>query len=377
MTGGFAKRLVGEMVEVAADLISDGHDRLAAALLWRAADEEAWREAPMAASGNDRWAGRFPLGRIGRHLFTVLAWKDRFGNFAEELEKKHAAGLPIELELEEGRLLVEESAELAGTPPWRRSSSLSPSSCRTLKPEERRRLLLAPTTAELMAAARIRPHAHRHPIEFPVEAERRAAGFASWYELFPRSQTGDPGAPRHLRRRDRPAAGDPRDGLRRALFPADPSDRPRPTARAATTLCSAEPGDPGSPYAIGSAEGGHDAIHPALGTLEDFRRLRDAAAQRTAWRSRSISPSNARPTIPGCAQHPDWFRLAARRLDPLRREPAEEIRGHRQRRFLRRQRRAGAVACAARRRAVLGWTRACASSASTIRTPSRCRSGNG
>ncbi len=87
-----AKRLVGDIVEVTADLIADGHDRLAAALLWRAADEPDWREMPMRPLGNDRWSGRFPLSRLGRHLFTVLAWKNRFGNFAEELDKKHAAG---------------------------------------------------------------------------------------------------------------------------------------------------------------------------------------------------------------------------------------------------------------------------------------------
>src|SRR5205823_7200429 len=74
-----AKRLVGDMVEVSADLVSDGHERLAAALLWRAEDEADWREASMSSVGNDRWTGRFPLARLGRHLFTVLAWKDHFG----------------------------------------------------------------------------------------------------------------------------------------------------------------------------------------------------------------------------------------------------------------------------------------------------------
>jgi starch synthase (maltosyl-transferring) len=154
-----AKRLVGDIVEVAADLIADGHDRLAAALLWRAADEPDWREAPMRPLGNDRWAGRFPLSRLGRHLFTVLAWKDRFGNFAEELEKKHAAGQPIELELEEGRLLVgEAAAQTANSDAAPRLAALA-ASLSSAGPDERRRLLLAPATAEWMAAARIRPHA--------------------------------------------------------------------------------------------------------------------------------------------------------------------------------------------------------------------------
>ena len=127
-----AKRLVGDRVEVSADVIADGHDRLAAALLWRAEDEAEWHEAPMAPRGNDRWAGHFPLARLGRHLFTVLAWKDRFGNFAEELDKKHAAGQPIGLELEEGRLLILESAEEAAdaVSPPSPGSSPRPIRCR-------------------------------------------------------------------------------------------------------------------------------------------------------------------------------------------------------------------------------------------------------
>ncbi|HTV90092.1 MAG TPA: maltotransferase domain-containing protein, partial [Stellaceae bacterium] len=152
-----AKRLVGELVEVAADLISDGHERLAAALLWRPADEEAWGEVPMAAIGNDRWVGRFPLGRIGRHVFTILAWKDHFGNFTEELEKKHAAGLSIDLELEEGRLLVEGSITHA-VPEVAPALEALAKQLRDADAEERRRLLLTPATAALMASARIRPH---------------------------------------------------------------------------------------------------------------------------------------------------------------------------------------------------------------------------
>src|SRR6266571_6977184 len=140
-----AKRLVGDMVEVSADLVSDGHERLAAALLWRAEDEPDWREVPMTPLGNDRWTGRFPLARLGRHLFTVLAWKDHFGNFAEELEKKHAAGVPIDLELEEGRLLIAESAAEAKGAVGRALAALA-KKLGQADPQERRRLLLAPAT---------------------------------------------------------------------------------------------------------------------------------------------------------------------------------------------------------------------------------------
>src|SRR5882762_2621552 len=143
-----AKRLVGDMVEVSADLVSDGHEPLAAALLWRAEDEPDWREVPMIPLGNDRWTGRFPLARLGRHLFTVLAWKDHFGTFAEELEKKHAAGVPIDLELEEGRLLIAESAAQAKGAVGRALAGLA-KKLGQADPQELRRLLLAPATADL------------------------------------------------------------------------------------------------------------------------------------------------------------------------------------------------------------------------------------
>ncbi|HEY1795283.1 MAG TPA: maltotransferase domain-containing protein [Stellaceae bacterium] len=299
-----AKRLVGEMVEVAADLISDGHDRLGAALLWRAADEDDWHEAPMAETGNDRWVGSFPLGRIGRYVFTVLAWKDRFGNFAHELETKHAAGMPIALELEEGRVLVEEVAARADRTVAGDLEALAIRLTRA-DAEERRRLLLSPATAELVATARFRPHARRHAAEFPVEAERRAAGFASWYELFPRSQSGD--AHRHGTFADvivrLPAIA--AMGFDVLYFPPiHPIGRVN--RKGHDNAPRAEAGEPGSPYAIGSDEGGHEAIHPALGTLDDFRRLRDAAARHGIELALDFAVQCA-PDHPWLRQHPDWF----------------------------------------------------------------------
>ncbi len=300
-----AKRLVGEVVEVSADLISDGHDRLGAALLWRAGDEDHWREAPMAAAGNDRWVGSFPLtGRRAIYVFTILAWKDRFGNFAHELGTKNAAGLPIVLELEEGRLLVEEIAARADRTV---ADGLDALAIRLMQAdaEERRRLLLSPATAEVIASARLRPHAHRHPTEFPVEAERRAAGFGSWYELFPRSQSGDPH--RHgtfadvIARLPAIAAM----GFDVVYFPPiHPIGRVN--RKGHDNAPHAEDGEPGSPYAIGSDEGGHEAIHPALGTLYDFRRLRDMAAGHGIELALDFAVQCA-PDHPWLREHPDWF----------------------------------------------------------------------
>ena len=193
-----AKRLVGDMVEVAADLIADGHDRLAAALLWRAADEPDWREVADAA------ARQRPLGRP----FPALPAR------APPVHGARVEGPVRQFRRGAGKEARRRSADRARTrgrpAPGRgsrgadRQSDAAPrlaalaASLKRSGPEERRRLLLAPATAEWMAAARIRPHASRHPVELPVDAERRAAGFASWYELFPRSQSGD-GPARHLR----------------------------------------------------------------------------------------------------------------------------------------------------------------------------------
>jgi hypothetical protein len=173
--------------------------------------------------------------------------------------------------------------------------------------------------------------------------------------------------------RSSPAAH-PRHGLRRAVFPADPSDR-RDQPQGPQQRLTAAPGDPGSPYAIGAPRAATTRSTRSSARWRISARLSPPRAI-TGWRSRSISPSSARPTIPGSNEHPNGS-LAARRLDQIRRKSAEEIRGHRQRRFLRAE---GAIARAveALRDVVLFWVdQGVASSASTIRTPSRCRSGNG
>jgi starch synthase (maltosyl-transferring) len=112
--GGFpVKRCVGDAVTVEADIIADGHEVLRAVTLWRTGDDEAWREVPMRPLGNDRWAAEFPLNRIGRHEYAVEAWIGPFATFRAGLEKKHDAGVPVSLEIEEGRRLVARWAEQA------------------------------------------------------------------------------------------------------------------------------------------------------------------------------------------------------------------------------------------------------------------------
>lgn len=300
--GRFAvKRLVGEAVAVEADIIMDGHETLGAELLWRTADEADWRRVPMRHVANDRWTAAFPLERPGRHLFVVEAWHDVFGSYLDALGKKLAAGQDLTLELEEGRLLV---AAAAGRRPG--DAALRGLAERLTREEGERRLarLRDPTTRNVMEASCDRPHGVRSAT-MPVEADRTAARFASWYEMFPRSQSGDPA--RHGSFAD-VIAQLPR--IRAMGFdvlylpPIHPIGRAFRKGR--NNTLTPGPEDPGSPYAIGSEAGGHDAIHPALGSLEDFRRLVAAAAEHGIELALDFA-IQCSPDHPWLREHPDWF----------------------------------------------------------------------
>ena len=297
------KAVAGELVSVEADVVFDGHDKIAVALRWRGPREHegrdgVWREAAMRPLGNDRWTAEMPLSALGRHEYVVLAWRDRFETYRDELEKKSKAGLKVTLELAEGEALVKEAAA--------RDADLN----RTLaamagKPDaERVRLLLEPALAARMAAADARPFkVETAPI--PVDAERELVRFASWYEVFPRSMSDDENrhgtfadVERHLPRiRDM--------GFDVLYFPPiSPIGRVNRKGRNNTLTPAAD--DPGSPYAVGSTDGGHDALHPELGTLEDFRHLREAAAAHGLELAIDFA-IQCSPDHPWLKQHRGWF----------------------------------------------------------------------
>ncbi|MDO1584402.1 alpha-1,4-glucan--maltose-1-phosphate maltosyltransferase [Rhizobium oryzicola] len=302
--GRFAvKRVVGETVRVEADVFGDGHDPISASLSWRAADEDAWTEVPMQLVENDRWRAEFTPRRIGRHEFAVEGWRNPFAIFRYELSKKHEARLDLHLELQEGANLVRDAAE--GTEP-----ELAEQLRKLLQqleestPERKTELLLAPDTFALMARADQRPHRVRSTA-MVLDAERKEAAFASWYELFPRSQSGDPN--RHgtfddvIRRL--PAIKEM--GFDVVYFPPiHPIGRTNRKGR--NNTLQAGPNDPGSPYGIGSEAGGHEAIHPELGTFEDFRRLIAAASDQGMEIALDLA-IQASPDHPWLKEHPGWF----------------------------------------------------------------------
>jgi starch synthase (maltosyl-transferring) len=301
------RRVVGETVTVEADVFADGHEYLSVELRWRADDASDWQATPMAPLGNDRWRGAFPLPRLGRYHFTVEGWLDRFGGYRRDLAKKLDADVAQPVDLEEGRALVAAAAARSdGALRTELEDALArlggPSSDNATGVSES---LLSEALAALMRAADDRPFSLALDPPQLVDAEPLQARFASWYELFPRSQTDDP--TRHGAFDDVIAR---LPAIRAMGFDVlyMPPIHPIGTnnRKGANNSLTAEPGEPGSPYAIGSEAGGHEAIHPELGGFDAFRRLIAAAGAQGLEVALDFAVQCA-PDHPWISAHPDWF----------------------------------------------------------------------
>ncbi|WP_369942744.1 maltotransferase domain-containing protein [Xanthomonas medicagonis] len=316
------KRTVGDRICVEADAFCDGHDRIAVALLWRAADARSWSSAPMRALGNDRWRGEFPLERLGRYEFRVEAWRDLFATTHADLEKKRAAGTLLPVDVQEALAQVEAARARSRGALAARLKAIVARATRADDPAARAEILLEPGTAEAMARADDKPFRTEYPMTFRVEAERRGAHFSSWYELFPRSQSGDPA--RHGTFDDVVAR---LPHIRAMGFdvlympPIHPIGEKNRKGR--NNSVTAQPGEPGSPYAIGSAEGGHTEVHAELGGLEGFRRLRAAAAEQGLELALDFAIQCA-PDHPWLREHPDWFTWRADGSIPYAENPPKK-----------------------------------------------------
>jgi starch synthase (maltosyl-transferring) len=300
-----AKRVVGETFEVWADIFRDGHDVIAAALLTRAEDERNWRRAPMAFVDNDRWRGQVRLERNIRHHYTIEAWTDVFASWRRDLVKKLDAQQDVALELAEGRQILEAAAARApnGAADHMRAALARVDKAGDLG--ERAAALLDDGLQQVMIEHGPREDLSEYHRTLELIVDRPQAAFAAWYEMFPRSQGTVPG---------RSATFD--DCIRRLpevrdlgfdvvyFVPIHPIGRTN--RKGANNSLRAGPDDPGSPYAIGAKEGGHDAIHPDLGTFEDFARL----VARTHELGMEVALDFAiqcAPDHPWIKQHPEWF----------------------------------------------------------------------
>jgi len=303
-----AKRTVGDTVTVSADVHADGHDVIRAVIRWRNARARGWSEAPMEPGGNDRWTGSFVVTAIGTAEFAIEAWIDAFAGWRRDLEKKIAAEQDVSVELLVGAEIVASAAERAPGADRRRLAEWADRLAgRTDAPMvERIEAALDAAEAGLLARHpdRSRSAVTETPLRITVDPVR--ARFSAWYEMFPRSASPDPdrhGTFTDVEARLPYVAGMGFDVL--YLPPIHPIGRTHRKGR--NNAESAAPGDPGSPWAIGGPEGGHTAIHPELGTLDDFRRLVTSARALGIEVALDLA-FQCSPDHPWVKEHPEWLR---------------------------------------------------------------------
>jgi len=322
------KRTVGEPVDVFAHIFADGHDVVAAVLrdcCSVSANEakpppDAWRERQMTlvAPGTDEWTATFDTAaEPGWHEYQVVGWVDAFRTWRRELQVKAAAGQEVAVELIEGVQLIRDAAARAAHLAADEDAGAGSSADEAWLKHRADAIADASSIADRIRLgldeellARMDRHADRSRATigatYRVWVDRERARFGAWYEMFPRSAGPDP---RRSATLAEAAAGLPRiaelgfDVV--YLPPIHPIGRSFRKGR--NNTLAAAPGDPGSPWAIGSADGGHTAVEPGLGTLDDFETFR-AEAERLGLEVALDLAWQCSPDHPWVKEHPAWFR---------------------------------------------------------------------
>ena len=301
-----AKRVIGESVDVEADVFADGHDAVVATLLYRHESSSDWNSIPMALSGNDRWQARFTVKLLGRYLFTVSAWVDPLESWRRGLMKKAQVGQDTDLDLQQGAVLARSIANRAAETEARRLREWAHALSDSGRDREERVALVQ--SQGLQELARKLPDPGivlRHEPPLAIHVDRLRARYSTWYEMFPRSASSDPdrhGTFADVEKLLPYVASMGFDVLYLPpIHPIGLTERKGPNNR---TGAAAE--DPGSPWAIGAADGGHKGIHSQLGTLEDFRHLAGAAGELGIEIALDIA-FQATPDHPYVKEHPEWF----------------------------------------------------------------------
>ena len=299
------KRCVGDLVTVAADIFRDGHDKLRAVVRYRGPGDRRWREVKLrpidAHLDGVRWAGDFEIDRQGRWVYTIEAWTDVFGTWRDELERKLAAGQQdLESELSEGVLLLRAAVARASSKPDR---ALIEHALLALEDESspepaKHDLVLGAGLFAALERAQERHGTVSLDAPISIDVDRVRARFGSWYELFPRSWGGLAGVKRVL-----PELAELGFDVI-YLPPIHPIGVTNRKGR--DNALTAAPGDPGSPWAIGSLDGGHEAVHPELGTLEGVRELAALAHQLGIDIALDFAIQTS-ADHPWLREHPEWF----------------------------------------------------------------------
>jgi starch synthase (maltosyl-transferring) len=301
------KRVIGEEVIVEGDIFADSHDTISSVLLYRKENGSKWSEVRMKPLINDRWRGSFRVMELGRYRYTVTAWIDRFKSLQRDLTKKLEAGQDVSVDLLTGAELIMEANEHANPAhapimqEWvdqLRSNDVSVTA--------KAQLALTEEVTELMSKYSNRFFATTYSKELVVEVDRKKARFSTWYELFPRSCASEQGR-----------YGDFRDCETRLAYVSAmgfdvlylPPIHPvgHTNRKGKNNTITADANDPGTPWAIGSKEGGHKTVHAQLGTIEDFRQFLNKAKDYGIEVALDLA-FQCSPDHPYVKEHPEWFR---------------------------------------------------------------------
>jgi starch synthase (maltosyl-transferring) len=300
------KRIEGGQVTVEADVFADGHDKVAVRLLSRRKEDADWKSVPMEPLVNDRWRATFPVGAPGRYVYTVQGWIDHFATWRRDLAMRHSARQALDVEFLIGARLVRDAAAHARGDAADALREAAAALERAGDADARVEVALSAVLAERMARFAERRFATTYdpPLEVVVDPVR--AQFSSWYELFPRSWSPVPGRHGTFKDADRWLDYAARLGFDVVyLPPIHPIGRQFRKGR--NNRLVAEAGDVGSPWAIGGPEGGHTAVHPDLGTLEDFDAVVASARSRGIEIALDIA-FQCSADHPWLREHPEWFR---------------------------------------------------------------------
>ncbi|HKJ69330.1 MAG TPA: maltotransferase domain-containing protein, partial [bacterium] len=260
------KRVAGESVEVRADIFADGHDQITAVVQYQQMEDEEWHEVPMTFSVNDRWAAEFTVDSVGMYRYTIAAWIDHLKTWQQDLKKKFDAGQDVTVDLQIGAQLIESAATRASGID---ANLLADWSDRLDSPDSQPEVVSLALSDELSNLTRQFPDRTletRYDKELLVSVDRKKALFSTWYEFFPRSagEGTDHGTFRDAEALLPEIADMGFDVV--YLPPVHPIGETNRKGK--NNSVTAEPGDPGSPWAIGAKQGGHKAIHPELGDIK-------------------------------------------------------------------------------------------------------------
>lgn len=305
-----SKSVLNDMFAVHADVFADGHDVLRAEILYKHESEKGWHTIEMEPMVNDRWKGKFKVSTTGWYLYKVRGWIDRFQTWYRDIIKKYNAEVATPADFIIGKNIIDEIVESqnpSATDKTFITKALALFESGTASVDEKMQPVISDELYMVLRQYPVRKFASISEIELPLLCERKKAAFSTWYEMFPRSRWND----------EKEATGTFKSNIQRLDYIAKmgfdvlylPPVHPIGVTKRKGKNNSVTPkeGEPGSPWAIGSVEGGHTSIHPDLGTMDDFIELIEEAGKRDIEIAMDIA-FQCSPDHPWIKEHPEWFK---------------------------------------------------------------------